>query len=708
MDTGKESLKVGGIESPNSDGALLERTFLHLPRVGPKTEQAFWRQGLRTWADLEEARREPPDLFGPRTNRWLEAIDASRKALDAGDIDYFAARLPPREHYRIAAAFPKQTLFLDIETTGLSLYYDTITVVGCALADRYACHIVGTGDDHDSPIGPLAADAKCLVTFNGTVFDLKFLARHMTDLRLPAAHVDLRYLVRRASVSGGQKDVEVALGIQRPSGIQEMGGAEAVLLWYEYISGSVPAGERLVRYNHADVEGMKSILDSATAKIAAASECPSAPILPTNFAATPSSLRFGNSSSSVHVPPFRAPDTAMNYDLLTVAISDDLRVVGIDLTGSEQKPSGWCELRGREAQTRLVDTDDAMVAAIARVKPHIVSIDSPLSLPAGRQRVDDDDPTRERYGIMRQCERTLKQRGINVYPSLIPSMQRLTARGIRLATKLRSLGIPVIESYPGAAQDIMNIPRKGAGVDHLRKGLKLFGIDGGYMDDRVTHDELDAITSAIVGVYFWAGRYEALGNEAEDYLIIPDLRSTVARPRVVGISGPIAAGKTTVARLLEEVAFTYGRYSQVLADLAEERELPVNRQTLQALGQEIHVDPGQRWLNRQLDARLESAGGDIAIDGIRWPEDHAFWVERYGPAYRHIHLQAPSPLRRERYVADGQSAVEFDAASTHEVEGAVGDLEKLADFVVPNQTSVEDVRRALGERIDARMLNGMV
>lgn len=708
MDIRKDSLRSDCMAAPSSDGALLQRTFLHLPRVGPKTEQAFWQQGLRTWADLEEARRGPPDLFGTRSNPWLEAIDASRKALDKGDIDYFAARLPSREHYRIAAAFPEQTLFLDIETTGLSLYYDTITVVGCALGDRYGCHIVGTADDHDSPIAHLAADAKCLVTFNGTVFDLKFLARQMTRLRLPAAHVDLRYLVRRASMTGGQKDVERALGIQRPSGIQEMGGAEAVLLWYEYISGSVPAGERLIRYNHADVEGMKFILDSATAHLAAASDCPSAPILPTNFAATPSPLRFGDSSTAVCVPPFRAPETAMNYDLLTVAIADDLLVVGIDLTGSEQKPSGWCELRGRKAQTRLIDTDDAIVAAIARTKPHIVSIDSPLSLPEGRQRVDDDDPTRKRYGIMRKCERTLKQRGINVYPSLIPSMQRLTARGIRLAAKLRSLGIPVIESYPGAAQDIMNIPRKGAGVNHLRKGLRLFGIDGDYMDDRVTHDELDAITSAIVGVYFWAGRYEALGNEAEDYLIIPDLRTTVARSRVVGISGPIAAGKTTAARLLEEVGFTYGRYSQVLADLAEKRKLPLNRETLQSLGQEVHLDPGQRWLNRQLDARLASAGGDIAIDGIRWPEDHAFWVERYGPAYRHVHLRAPSRLRRERYVADGQSGVEFDAASMHEVEGAVGDLKDLADFVVPNQTSVDDVRRALGERIDARVLNGMV
>ncbi len=704
MQIGQDSIRSGDTVSSSSDGALLERTFLHLPRVGSKTEQAFWRQGLRTWADLEAARREPPDLFGPRSHPWLDAIDASRRALDQGDTEYFAAKLPRREHYRIAAAFPKQTLFLDIETTGLSLYYDTITVVGCALGDRYACHIVGTTDDLDSPVTALAEQAKCVVTFNGTVFDLKFLAKHMNDLRLPSAHVDLRYLVRRASLKGGQKEVETALGLERPRDLQDVGGAEAVLLWYQYVSGSTSAGERLVRYNHADVEGMKLILDCATARIATTFECPGAPVPPTNFAVTRSPLRFGSSSDAVNVPSFRAPDAAMNFAQLTVAIPDDLLVVGIDLTGSEQRPSGWCELRGCYAATRLVDTDDAMVDAIVRTKPDLVSIDSPLSLPEGRQRVDDDDPTRARHGIMRQCERTLKRRGINVYPSLIPSMQRLTARGIRLAARLRSLGIPVIESYPGAAQDIMNIPRKGAGVDHLRKGLRLFGIDGDYMDDKVTHDELDAITSAIVGVYFWTGRYEALGNEAEDYLIIPDLHSTVARPRVVGISGAIAAGKTTAARLLEEVGFTYGRYSQVLEELAKDRSLSIDRESLQALGHEVHVEPGQRWLNRKLHARLELAG-DIVIDGLRWPEDHAFWVERYGPAYRHVHLQAPSHLRRQRYVADGLPAAEFDAASTHQVEGAVSNLKALAHFVVPNQTTVDDVQQAMGERIDARMLD---
>ena len=63
---------------------------------------------------------------------------------------------------------------------------------------------------------------------------------------------------------------------------------------------------------------------------------------------------------------------------------------------------------------------------------------------------------------------------------------------MRLAERFRSLGIPVIESYPGAAQDIMGIPRKGAGVEYLRQGLADFGVRGSFVDNTVSHDELDA------------------------------------------------------------------------------------------------------------------------------------------------------------------------------------------------------------------------
>jgi predicted nuclease with RNAse H fold len=107
-------------------------------------------------------------------------------------------------------------------------------------------------------------------------------------------------------------------------------------------------------------------------------------------------------------------------------------------------------------------------------------------------------------------------------------MQKLTERGIHLAKAFRELGYNVIESYPGAAQDIMRIPRKKSSLEDLVHGLGDFGIKGTFLKEKTSHDELDAITSAVVGYFYLAGDYEPLGNEREGYLIIPKLHRVLS------------------------------------------------------------------------------------------------------------------------------------------------------------------------------------
>ncbi len=178
------------------------------------------------------------------------------------------------------------------------------------------------------------------------------------------------------------------------------------------------------------------------------------------------------------------------------------KVIGIDLTGSEKRASGVAILwDDNSVLTLRLKSDKAMMTTVRTMKPRLVSIDSPLSLP--------EDPQK----IYRECELTLKRRGIGVYWCLLPSMKALTMRGIALASKLRDEGFNVIESYPGAAQDILGIPRKSKGIQVLGDGLTEYGIKG---DLAVSHDELDAITAAIVGQLYLEGKYEALGC-----LIIP-------------------------------------------------------------------------------------------------------------------------------------------------------------------------------------------
>ena len=51
------------------------------------------------------------------------------------------------------------------------------------------------------------------------------------------------------------------------------------------------------------------------------------------------------------------------------------------------------------------------------------------------------------------------------------------------------------------------------------------GIDVYTNRTLITHDEIDALTSALVGFFYMADMYEAIGNEQEGLLIIPDLQN---------------------------------------------------------------------------------------------------------------------------------------------------------------------------------------
>ena len=78
-------------------------------------------------------------------------------------------------------------------------------------------------------------------------------------------------------------------------------------------------------------------------------------------------------------------------------------------------------MNGPEARTSRLGTDEKILRRTLEARPDLVSIDSPLSVPRGRKLVCEGNISREAGTIVRDCERMLKRRGINVYPCLIPS-----------------------------------------------------------------------------------------------------------------------------------------------------------------------------------------------------------------------------------------------------------------------------------------------
>jgi predicted nuclease with RNAse H fold len=188
-------------------------------------------------------------------------------------------------------------------------------------------------------------------------------------------------------------------------------------------------------------------------------------------------------------------------------------VVGLDLAGVESRPSGLCVLRDMKAETSLVYSDDEVLKRIEVSEPEIVAIDAPLSLPAGRESIEQKTNVH-----LRECDKELLRRGIKFFPVTLGPMRKLTSRGISLRRTLENKRFRVIEVYPGGAQDILGIPRKQRGLDRLRAGLKKAGVRG--LNSRMSDHELDAVTCALVGKLYLEGKSVTYGT-SDQAIVMP-------------------------------------------------------------------------------------------------------------------------------------------------------------------------------------------
>lgn len=509
---------------------MLKNTFLHIPGVGPNTERKLREKTAFSWSKFSKSNGY--GITKKISARIADYISLSENALSRREIQFFTTTLPKSEWWRLYPEFKNNTAFLDIETTGLSYYYNDTTLIGLFNGKEFKVYVRGQNlPDFKEEIEKYSV----VVTFNGTLFDLPFLRSEFGEVKFPPVHIDLRFLLRRLGYTGGLKSIEKQLGISRQDEVDGIDGFGATILWNRYMRGDSNALKLLLRYNFADVTNLKVLMElgySMMKKRILAdldlsdngrepiSQIKPHPIVRANAKLFTSAWReiYSNHKNCNTV------ENSVNIDTLLMKLNGRRRsppkVVGIDLRASDARKTGMALLEAKSVQTTLIEKDDEIVDLMLKWKPKLISIDSPLSLPKGRDCVSDECECRK-FGITRECERILRSRNINVFWCLIQSMQGLTERGMKLAQQLRGLGFNVIESYPGAAQDILGITRKKISTKELKQGLIDFGLSGEFVDSKITHDELDAITSALVGYFYLSRWYEALGNEDEGYLIVP-------------------------------------------------------------------------------------------------------------------------------------------------------------------------------------------
>lgn len=242
---------------------MLRSTFLHLPGIGYVTEAQLWRSGVRDWTALRQL-AELPGVPADRRTAIDRMLDDGEAALRERNAEWFARRLPTAERWRMYPEFRDLTAFLDIETTALTPQEGIVTVVG--VHGGGATRAFVAYDDLEE-LPAYLQKFRLVVTFNGQLFDLPFLEARFPYIRFPPAHIDLRFLLRRLGITGGLKRIERELGLGDRSGVEGIGGLDAVRLWEEARRGVPGALAKLVDYNRADAVNLEPLLDFAVREL---------------------------------------------------------------------------------------------------------------------------------------------------------------------------------------------------------------------------------------------------------------------------------------------------------------------------------------------------------------------------------------------------------------------------------------------------------
>jgi dephospho-CoA kinase len=271
----------------------------------------------------------------------------------------------------------------------------------------------------------------------------------------------------------------------------------------------------------------------------------------------------------------------------------------------------------------------------------------------------------------------------------------------------------VIESYPGAAQDILALPRKQYSLQLLKDGLRAMGLTGIGLDSN-SHDEIDAITAAVVGRFFERGEYEPMGIVSEAQLIVPKhCMLEFETPPIICLSGKTGVGKSVVARYLAVVyGFRWVKTRDLIRELLEDDcRLPlrerlfkcsinadaITESDLREFGLLILKEHKQIPLRRKLSQVIMQSSDPVVVDSVRDTVD----VESDGLIGRQIYHWFISASERQIQARLEERARRNNAklSSGSPIDDSATKMRTFADLVVRNEGSLEELRWKIDDAI---------
>ncbi len=184
-----------------------------------------------------------------------------------------------------------------------------------------------------------------------------------------------------------------------------------------------------------------------------------------------------------------------------------MKILGIDLAGKYENPSGICIFNEHGMNLSTEFTDKDILQLIDKLKPTIIVIDAPLSLPKGRCCLEKNCECAI-GGHFRKAELDMRKYG-SVLPLTFHGMKMLTLRGVKLASELKE-NYEVLESHPRTTQKILEFKDSLSGLNKFFK-----------VSHCATVHELDAGILALTGWLYEKDCCIELGDPDEGIIIIP-------------------------------------------------------------------------------------------------------------------------------------------------------------------------------------------
>lgn len=163
--------------------------------------------------------------------------------------------------------------------------------------------------------------------------------------------------------------------------------------------------------------------------------------------------------------------------------------------------------------------------------------------------------------------------------------------------------------------------------------------------------------------------------------------------QIILLSGPVAAGKSTLATsLVERFNVLRVKTQDMIRKL---KGTALDRAALQRAGEELDRATDGAWVARELTPYITDSGSEraILVDSVRLPSQIAAIRRAFGQQVFHLHLTAPEAELSARYAARRTAMHElstYTALRADETERSVETLQTLADIVIDTLRSTPD------------------